>query len=289
MTLVRRCSLLSVLLLIVLPASALADHGIRDELKCFSPEGHDEAEKIINQLHDRTDKDLLIETINDLSPEDRTKLDSHKNHTDRTRFFRDLAARRAEESKVDGVYVLLYHLKPKAETSTGGFMDRVRSRVAKTLDVEPSGRVVLVVPPENESLFPEEDRARLDKDFGNLRPDDPAADRVLLSEVRFVRDTIEKNVTAGLTPGAHSFHWTSVLWAGITVLGLWALLGVLRKRVLARQGLEHEPPAGAGAGPGTLFGASAGLWLYEIWKNSGSEAVDSESKTEAGKPEAPPA
>jgi hypothetical protein len=255
------------LLLASLPASVLADHGVKDAMKLFSPEAREEADQIINQLHDRTDKDLLIETIDDLSPEDRRKLDSQKNHTDRTRFFRDLAARRATESKVNGVYVLLYHLKPKSEPSTGGLLDRVRSRVVKTLDVEPRGRVVLVVPPENEALFPGEDRVRLDNDFGEIRSNDPNADHVLLSEVHFVRDTVEKNVAAGLTPGTHSFHWTIVLWAAVTVIGLWALLGVLRRRVLIRQGLELEPPPGAGAGPGALFGASAGLWLYEIWKN----------------------
>ncbi len=292
MTLIRRCRLLAMLLLSVLPASALAEHGIKDELNRFSPQARHEAEAVIKQLHERTEKDLFIETLGDLNSEERDALAALKNPAERTRYFRDLAARRAEESKVDGVYVLIYHLKPKADVSTGGFLERMRARVGKTLDAEPSGHFVLVVPPENEALFPEEDRTRLDKDFGRLRPNDPDADRVLLPQVRFVKVTIEKNVAAGLTPGTHSFHWTIVLWAAITILGFWGLLGVLRKRVLARQGLDHEPPPGTGAGPGTLFGASAGLWLYEIWRNNRAAAappINAGPKSEAGKPDLPPA
>jgi hypothetical protein len=299
MTLVRRDSLLSMLLLIVLPTSALADRGIKDGLDRFSPKGREEAERIIEQLHNRTDKDLLIETIGELSPEERGALAVHNNPADRHRFFRELAARKAEENKVNGVYVLLYHLKAKGEISNGGILDRVRSRVARSFDVEPRGLVVLVVPPENDSLFPDEDRVRLDNDFGELRVNDPDPDRVLLSGVRFVRDTIEKNVAAGLTPAANSFHWTIVVWAGLAVIALWALLGVLRRRVLLRQGLELEPPPGAGAGPGALFGASAGLWLYEVWRNRDASgpatevrepaSVDAGQKSEAAKPDTPPA
>src|SRR4051812_11803084 len=109
MSLGPRRGLLPLLLLgwLCLPATARAVGGGNDEVGLFSREARNRAEDAIEEIRHRTGKDLLIETVPKLPPEQLSQYRALKTEAERVRFFRALAEGRARLADVDGVCVLL--------------------------------------------------------------------------------------------------------------------------------------------------------------------------------------
>jgi hypothetical protein len=171
---------------------------------------------------------------------------------EKVKFWRSLAEQRAEELGIDGVYVLLCQ--------------------------DPRYHMVVAWPrKENDPLFPDKDRAQLNKLFGtiretrmawlarfipNPRQDRVDRDRVLLDAVDLVENSLTTHLReqAGL-PLPYAFHWTAILWAIGILIFCWIILGLVRTRLALRPGDPSTSLAVAGALPGNAYGAALGLWL----------------------------
>jgi hypothetical protein len=214
-----------------------AGSGIHDDLKLFSPEAIAKAQHEIADLQHRARKDLYIETMARLSDARVKRFRALRSDRDRHEFFRQLGEEQARAAKVDGVYVLLCR--------------------------EPAGHAVIVWPASNERVFPRGEQEKLHRLLTSIKRFDRNYDEVLLEAVGIVREAVMASLRAEAAPPlAESFHWTAALWAIAGLLLLWGAAEAIRSRIAARQGSAGAAPAGSGIGPGVMFGATAGLWLY---------------------------
>lgn len=276
---------LFLLLWLGLPAAAHALGGVDDAADFFKRETRNKAGDAIEEIRRRTHKDVLIETVNKLPREKLKEYRALKTEAERDRFIRALAEERARRSDVDGVYVLLCSVPAVGEDQPGLFKFVPRA-FTELIPPKVVGHAV-VVSPSAKDYFPEEDRAKLDGMFGELKAVDHKQDQVLLEAVKFAGDKLEANARALGAPPPDSFRWTDVLWGAAILAGAWAVLGVARARVAARQGAPGPAP-GAGQGLTPLFGAAAGLWLFETYLTRRKEGASPPAPEPAAAEPAPP-
>jgi hypothetical protein len=238
-----------------------AADGVVDGAGLFSHDARNKADDAIDDIRRRTRKDLLIETVREL-PEARLKdYRDLKTPADRVRFFHDLAEERARRAEVNGVYVLLCRAPAEVEPRRGFFRFLPR-KWSESVEPQVIGRAVVVWPSDNNACFPAEDREKLDALFGDIKVAEHNQDKVLLEAVKFAGDELQANVR-GAAP-VDTFRWTDILWAAAALAGLWAVLGVFRARVVARQ-RTPAPVPGANQGLVVLYGTTAALWLFETY------------------------
>jgi len=85
------------------PAWAVFPPPIKDDGKFFTKEGLEKANKKIRDIYQKYRKDVVIETLADLSEEQKKKLKEDKE----TKFFGSLAHNRINELGVNGVYMVI--------------------------------------------------------------------------------------------------------------------------------------------------------------------------------------
>jgi hypothetical protein len=253
---------LALLLGLGLVAPARAADGVEDGAGLFSRAARIKADDAIEDIHRRTHKDILIETVRKL-PEARLKeYRALKTPADRARFFQSLAEERARRADVDGVCVLLCRAPAEEEPRHG--LSRFLPRAMRE-QVEPQvvGRAVIVWPASNDASFSEKARDRLDALFADIKPAAHNQDKVLLEAVTFAGDELQANVRGA--PPIDTIRWTDAVWAAAALAGAWVVLGAVRVRVAARQGTPAPVP-GAEQALAAQFGASAALWLFEAYR-----------------------
>jgi hypothetical protein len=246
-----------------LPAPALAVGGVKDGAALFKASTRDRAEDEIDEIHRRTHKDLFIETINKLSPEELRQYRDKATDAERAGFFHDLAEKRARAEGVDGVYVLLCRV-PAAEEPRKGFFHFIPQKFTELFPPQVVGHAVIVWPPSNDAYFPQDARARLDGMFTGIRTADHNQDQVLLAAVNSAGDELEANARALGAPPADTFRWTDIVGAAAALAAAWFILGVARARLAARQGTAAPAP-GADQALAALYGTAAALWLFEAY------------------------
>ncbi len=264
----RMCQGLIPLVLLAGLAAPAAASGIDDAAGLFSSAAKAKANDIIADTRLHTHKDLVIATVNQLPPEKLKEYQALKTPAARSRFFRDLAAERAQQADVDGVYVLLCRVSPAGEPRHGlvGWVDRLLP------DRRPSvvGHAVVTWPEGNDGSFTAADCEALDGILAGMGAHNH--DQVLLEAVAGVRNRLEANARNHGAPPLHTFRWTAALWAAAGLVTVWAVLGLARARLAAC-------PGGAAGVPGTsevqaaLFGAAAVLWLVEAYRARRNEPV----------------
>ena len=249
----RTCLLaLSALLVGSLPpadaSKATPFRGIRDDAEFFSAETKKEADEVLRRLHNRTGRELVIETFS-APPFEAEKGDPYAHE----------ALSRAKDLKVNGVYIAFWK-KPRPH-----------------FHIEVGNRT------EREGFFTEADERELKKILGGKG----SHDEKLMEAVRFVASRMEahEEKAKSSAPAPESKEkekgWSPLGWVciGLSVLaGLWLVVG------LVRAFNRPAPPAygGGGGGPvgggapvggggggffpsllGGLFGAAAGMWMYD--------------------------
>jgi hypothetical protein len=274
MSLYPRRGLLPFLVLgwLCLPGPVQATGGIKDGAGFFSADARNKAEDAIDEIHHRTHKDVLIETIRKLPAEKLKEYCALKNDAEQARFFQNLAVEHASRAKVDGVYVLLCRVPAVDEPKQGLFHwpGRVINLV---LPPQVVGRAVVVWPPgRNDAYFPQEARAALDDKLRRLKEVDQKKDAILLDAVTFTGAELEANARALGAPPPERFRWTNVAWAAAALVGAWAVLGVVRTRVAARQGTPG-PTAGASPVQTALFGTAGAFWLFGAYRAGREESA----------------
>src|SRR5262245_56929738 len=79
---------------------------IKDDGKFFSDKARAEADKKIREIYGDYGRDFLVETFAE-APDDKAKDVDFKDRTARNRFFKEWARKRMEDTKVNGIYLLI--------------------------------------------------------------------------------------------------------------------------------------------------------------------------------------
>ena len=267
---------------------------VRDEAHFFSAGAVAQANETIQEIKQRSKKDLLIETVRQV-PEYKSDEANSSDEKVKGRFFANWAIQRARAEGINGIYVLITR--------------------------EP-GHVEVVVGNQTRTIFPDEKRHRLSqlllthfrqkeydegllaavKDVRSVLASAPTAGKVTAAPVNPNRPghnqptvpsptvpspTVPQRPVPGGRAGAAGGSWLPWLGIGLAVVvGIWLLSAVLR----AISGNQQRPygagyggpgPYGGGPSPyggyggygggggffsnmmGGLFGAAAGSWLYD--------------------------
>jgi hypothetical protein len=97
-------AVLAAWLLFAGPVRAVFPPPIKDDGKFFSKEALEKANKKIKDIYQKYKKDVVIETLGELTEEQKKKL---KESTSETNFFGSLAHARIGELGVNGIYVVI--------------------------------------------------------------------------------------------------------------------------------------------------------------------------------------
>jgi uncharacterized membrane protein YgcG len=105
------------------PASAVFPPPVKDDGKFFSKEALDKANKKIREIYEKYRKDVVVETITSLTPEQEKKLKEADNEA---KFFNRQAVDRERELGINGVYIhisrkpryLRVHMDPLTQKTT---------------------------------------------------------------------------------------------------------------------------------------------------------------------------
>jgi uncharacterized membrane protein YgcG len=90
-------------LLLAGTAGAVFPPPVKDDGKFFTKEGLEKANKKIKDIYQKYKKDVVVETINDLTEEQKKKLKDDKE----TKFFGSLAHGRITDLGINGIYVVI--------------------------------------------------------------------------------------------------------------------------------------------------------------------------------------
>ncbi|MBL9128120.1 MAG: TPM domain-containing protein, partial [Verrucomicrobiales bacterium] len=249
--------------------------GVRDGAGFFSETAERRAETAIADLKQTAKKDLLVETLARI-PSELTQGLPAGDKAAMNRFFEKWSVEKAREHKVDGIYVLITKDPSHLQVAVGNETER--------------------------KAFTQADRkALVDTMLGHLRAKRP--DDALLEGVSFVGKTVGANLgsarpkasassTTGSTPsaaqassatparesgsGGSVVSWgVFLIFAAVLVVGFMIVVRILRA-IFGGRGRNNGMQgglAGAGAGGGGfmrsllggIFGAAAGMWLYDAF------------------------
>jgi uncharacterized protein len=246
---------------------------VQDDAGLFSEAAVRKANERIAEIKRRYHKDLLIETVERVTRDGKTV--TFKDNAEKHRFFVDLAARKVENARVNGVYVLISE-DPKYVQVVEGQVTRERG------------------------LFTEKDRDELAKKvIAGLNSGNK--DRALENATAFVGRTFEEHkdragavaaagrsgdrAPAGADRESGLPWWVGWVCIGVVVLAvIWVVFALIRafSGGGAAAGPGGAPAYGYGGGGGGgffpsllggLFGAAAGMWMYNHFFGGGTPAA----------------
>jgi hypothetical protein len=239
---------------------------VNDEAGFFSKGAKDKANAEIARMGSQTKHELVVDTVVEV----KVAPEIQKDKAAVNRFFDQWAEKRFVQEKVNGVYIAIVQNPPKERVQVGN----------KTMQ---SG------------LFTSADRKELEEKLladlktahAEVMKNQAKNDRVLLDVTSFVHERMvqrarelaaSKQAAAAQNPAAgqhappaqQGTPWVMYILIGIGVLlVLWLIMGVMR--ALSGAGGGAGPGMGYGGGGGGgffsslmggLFGAAAGMWLY---------------------------
>ena len=203
------------------PARALTPE-VKDHADLFKPETIAEANKILRDIERQHRVDLLVETFE--KPPAGREVDASK---DKARFFSQWALQRFRESGVNGIYVLICQNPAHVQVEVGN------ETIKKKFTLENRDQLVKILV----TKF----RAK-------------QWDEGLLDAVRYVRDTVDRNLAssgrrqAAPVPGAGGFDRRQhrQIRRGLTIMRQPLLLSESSARIVARAsacrlGLQSSP------------------------------------------------
>jgi hypothetical protein len=241
--------ILAVMIVTHLSSAHGSGAGIIDSAGFFSDAAKQEAAKLITDAARESRKDLCIESLKELPKEIQSAVGS-QNKAGADRLYEQFTVKQAAKNKVNGVYILLVRQPAHLHVVVG---DETAHRVFTMRDKE----------------------ALLDLMLGHLRKKE--FDEALLKGSRFVTATMKANTLPGISS---SDHWPKsdmglisggkFGWLGTALIVLLAVM--LISRLIGAifsggsPGLGGSPASGGGffgSLMGSLFGAAAGMWIYD--------------------------
>jgi len=253
------------------PAQAAKDRAIpiKDAGKFFSEKAIEQANKKIEQIKLDYKKDLAIETIASVPEKDAKEA---KENTQR--YFRDYARKRYGALGISGIYVIISR-EPRFVFVESG--KETEKKAFTTADCKAAANLLL-------THFKKKEAGRFDEG--------------LLALVNDVDKTLDRNIGKGAAEtgrsgatktspqrgsgGSGGFMdgiWGWVCIGIVVLLGIWLVFGLIR--AFTGSGGGGGGPGGPGGGGyggggggffpslmGGLFGAAAGLWMYDSFFRS---------------------
>lgn len=255
---------------------------VKDEGKFFSAEAIQKANRVIAEIKQNYRKDLIIETYQTVPDGQADKVRQMKSDA-RNQYFRSWTAERARAVKADGVFILI--CRDPSNLQVDGGKETARKHFTDANDRELAGIL----------------RKKFDvKKF----------DEGLLEAAEFVKDTMRSNVKASApvksspasTQQTANNHKEESGWGGLICMGLlifggiWLFIGLIRAFTGGMGGGGGYGGGGYGGGGGFgsslmggLFGAMAGMWMYNSMfgggSSWGSQAQGSDGGTSAASDE----
>ncbi len=261
----RSLLLLSCLALFGAAPAFARPEPIQDNAGFFSPQAKSEAARKIAELERSAKKEVVVETFAEL-PADLRQGVNVSDKAALNRIFEQWAVKEARADGVNGIYMLLVK--------------------------NPSHLHVIVGNDTQKQAFTQRDRdALVSLMLGKLRS--RQFDDALLSGVDFVSSTMKSHLGGAARPAksraadapAASQEKSSWLWP-IVIGGiiLWIVIAVFRSMSRSgggAQGYGQQSPLGGGGGGGGfmqsmmggLFGAAAGMWMYDHFLGGSSHAA----------------
>ena len=259
----------AILTLVLGAAFANAEVGpIRDTAAFFSDRAKSEAASRIAEMERRFKKSLVVETFQSVPEEMKQGLDT-QDKAARTRLFEQWAEKQARQIKVNGVYILISKEPAHLHAVVG---NDTQNRAFTRLDRDDLVSMML---------------ARLRQKQN---------DEALREGVDFVLSTMARHAGTGNrarnapasavaaparehhTGGSSSWSWIIPVLIGVGVV--WLVVGILRSlfRGGSTSGTGGMSPGFGGGGflsslLGGMFGAAAGMWLYDQFTSHGSSSA----------------
>jgi uncharacterized protein len=238
-------TLVATALLAAVPAPVQAN--VRDEAHLFQPNTVEKANALIREIWQRDGKDLLVETLAE-PPAGKMDEATSADPKVKDRFFKNWALTRAREAHVNGVYVLICKEPGHVEIEVG---DDTRRRA-----------------------FSDEDRRRLTQIFiDHFRKKE--FDTGLLQGVQFVHDTLDRNLSHGRAAAPRRDEGQPRGGGQPSGLGGWLCFGLMGLGAILLVVALFRAIGGGGRGYGGggflssmlggLFGAAAGMWIYDTF------------------------
>jgi hypothetical protein len=239
---------------------------VKDEVGFFSAGAREQADQKIAEIKRTLNKDLYIEAI---KPPPAPKGLDTKDGAAVDKFFDQFAETRFTDLRVNGVYVMI------AEAEK---LHKFRVQVGNNTRVE--------------GYFTSANRDTLvAKIREKLKANDH--DGALLMTANYVFDTMKANhpVAGRKTAAAPAvqpddgaraggFNWSPIITIVLVVLGVWLLFALIRG-LMGAAGGGGAPGMGYGGGGGGfmtsflggLFGAAAGMWMYNSFFGHGTSSA----------------
>ncbi len=253
--------------------------AVRDNGAFFSDSAKSEATRKISEIEHQYKKDLVIETFKEIPEEIKQGVDL----TDKAavgRMFEKWTVEKAKQQKVNGLYILLTK--------------------------EPAHLQIVVGNDTQKKAFTLMDRTNLTSlMLTKLRK--KQNDDALLDGVNFVMTTMASHAPApnrvnGVSsssatspvksvPSVQANPWSWLIIAVIGIVAVWLIVGVLRSVMGGRAstpGTGMSPGFGGGGMFGSLlggmFGAAAGMWLYDQFSGNHGNAWGADQDNRMGGP-----
>jgi len=233
--------------------------GIHDNGAFFSEQAQAEASRVIADVARVTKKNIVVETFREIPESARNSVElSEKGAANQ--FFRQWAETQARQQSVNGIYILLVrqpaHLQVVVgnETLKQAFTTGNRETLVGTM-------------------------------LAKLRA--KQNDAALIEGVNFVASMLRAH-SSDTSPAVAESSWAWVLPVLIGVAVLWVVFGLLRSLFGGRANPTGTPQGAGGGGFGRsllggLFGAAAGMWMYDQFFGShGNAAPGSDPNDTAG-------
>lgn len=239
--------------------------GIQDGGAFFSEHAKAEASRIIGDVERTLKKDIVIETFAEIPDAVKSGADL-ADKAAASRLFVQWAEKQAKQQGVSGVYILLVKQPPHLQAVVG-IQTLKQSFTAADRDTLASTMLTKLRAKQN--------------------------DAALLDGVSFVSSTMRAHAAGHAAPVHRSDAGTaasgsSTGWILPVVIGLlvvWVIFGLIRS--LSRTGGAGMPQGAGGGGffsslIGGMFGAAAGMWMYDQFFGSHGNAADRNDMTGGG-------
>ena len=251
--------------------------AIRDNSGFFSESAKSEATRKISEIEQKYKKDLVIETFNEIPEEIKQGVDL-TNKAAMGRLFEQWTVKQAKQQKVNGVYILLSREPAHIQIVVG---NETQNKAFTLMDRNNLSRLML---------------SKLRKKQN---------DEALLEGVNFVFTTMASHVipnnrtnnvsSSSAVPAVHGEQteqansWGWIVIAVIGIGAIWLIVGIIRS-VFGGRASTAGPGMSPGYGGGGIFssmlggmfGAAAGMWLYDQFSGNHGNAWGADQDNRVG-------
>jgi len=249
--------------------------GVRDNGDFFSDSAKKEATRRISEIESQFKKELVVETFTAVPEEIKRGVDL----TDKPalkKMFNEWTLKEAKNQKVNGIYILISREPAHLQIVVGG------DTLSKAFTLKDRDSLTTLM-------------------LSRLRA--KQNDEALSECVKFVSTTMSGHASPGSTVNSatsstasssvrasrteQATPWGWIITAVIGIAAVWLIVGVLRSFMGGRgatAGSGMMPGGGGGGGGmfnsllGGMFGAAAGMWLYDQFSGSHGNAWGSDQE-----------